>query len=215
MFEAVTAELLRMGRKHDRSESSESGESAGPVETIFRLYGNAMYHIARRILPDDGEAEDAVMDALEKICARPAYFAELSGDERRLKLTVMRTVENAALDRWRKRKRLREREILSFGSRMGSAADDPDEPEEPADGSGASAEEEFLTREEAETLMFGSISPAVKSLPQKYREILLLRYGEEYGNREIAALLGIPESTAATRLMRARNLLRKKLKEGR
>ena len=226
MFKAVTAELFRMGRERGRAdltdrpaetcESEESGESASPAETVFRLYGNAMFHTARRILSDDGEAEDAVMDALEKICARPAYFAELSGDERRLKLTVMRTVENAALDRWRRRKRRRERELLPFGgSDQGKGSGDPDEPEEFADESGSSAEEEFLTREEAERCGFGSLSRAVETLPPKYREILLLKYGEEYGNREIAALLGIPESTAATRLMRARNLLRKKLKEGR
>lgn len=226
MFEAVAEELSRKSREREKRNREEwndkrreeagpdrTTESVNPAETVFRLYGNAMFHTARRILPDDGEAEDAVMDALEKICARPDYFAKLLGDERRLKLTVMRTVENAALDRWRKRKRLREREILPSGVPFGDPGEA--EAEEPAGERESSAEEEFLTREEAETLAFGSISPAVKSLPPKYREILLLRYGEEYGNREIAAILGIPESTAASRLMRARNLLRKKLKEGR
>ena len=124
---------------------------------------------------------------------------------------MMRTVENAALDRWRRRKRQRAREILpSLPDGSGG-----EEIPEPADESADSAEEEFLTREEAESCGFGSLSRAVQTLPPKYREILLLKYGEEYGNREIAELLGIPESTAASRLMRARNLLRKKLKEGR
>ena len=123
----------------------------------------------------------------------------------------MRTVENAALDRWRSRKRRRAREILSTAQ---DGADGEEIPET-AGGSENSAEEEFLTREEAERCGFGSLGRAVETLPPKYREILLLKYGEEYGNREIAAMLGIPESTAASRLMRARNLLRKKLKEGR
>ena len=50
-------------------------------------------------------------------------------------------------------------------------------------------------------------------MPEKYRELVLLRYGEEYGNREIAVMLGIPESTAATRLARARELLKRKIRE--
>ena len=206
MFESAAAELFRKGRE-EKTATERDVESVSAAEKIFRLYGNAMFQLARRILADDGEAEDAVMDALEKICARPAYFADLCGDERRLRLTVMRTVENAALDRWRRRKRQRAREILpSLPDGSGG-----EEIPEPADESADSEEEEFLTREEAESCGFGSLSRAVQTLPPKYREILLLKYGEEYGNREIAELLGIPESTAASRLMRARNLL----KEGR
>jgi len=206
VLEAVLRRRLREPGDDEASEP-ESRASDNPAEEIFRLYGNAMFHAARRILPDDGEAEDAVMDALEKICARPDYFGGLLADERRLKLTVMRTVENAALDRWRRRKRIREREVLPS---------DTDENGSPStEGTSDSAEEDYFTREEWERCDFGSLSRAVNALPEKYREILLLRYGEEYGNGEIAAMLGIPESTAASRLMRARNMLRKKLREGR
>ena len=203
------AEFFRRNRNAAEPElgAESRAEAENPAETIFRLYGNAMFAAARRILSNDTEAEDAVMDALEKICARREYFADLCGDERRLKLTVMRTAENAALDRWRKRKRLREREVLPEAGEDGAAA----EPE----GFSDSAEEEYLTREEWEECDFGSLSRAVNALPPNYREVLLLRYGEEYGTGEIARMLGIPESTAASRLMRARNMLRKKLREGR
>ena len=207
MLEAVLRQAFG-GRRDDAGSASDdcrAGEN--PAEEIFRLYGNAMFGAARKILADDGEAEDAVMDALEKICARPDYFSALCGDERRLKLTVMRTVENAALDRWRKRKRLREREVLP--------ADTDENGNCAAEGISDSAEEDYFTREEWEDCDFGSLSRAVNALPEKYREILLLRYGEEYGSREIAAMLGIPESTAASRLMRARNMLRKNLRKGR
>ncbi len=204
MLEAVLRR--RIGDSGDE-EASEPERTENPAEEIFLLYGNAMFHAARRILPDDGDAEDAVMDALEKICARPDYFERLRGDERGLKLTVMRTVENAALDRWRRRKRIREREVLP--------ADTEDNGSPAEEGASDSAEEVFFTREEWEGCDFGSLTRAVNALPEKYREVLLLRYGEEYGTGEIAAMLGIPESTAASRLMRARNMLRKKLREGR
>ncbi len=203
MLEAVLRK--RIGDPDD--EASEPERTDNPAEEIFRRWGNAMFGIARKILTDDGEAEDAVMDALEKICAREDYFGGLRGDERRLKLTVMRTVENAALDRWRKRKRLWEREVLP--------ADAEDDGIPAVEGASDSAEEDYFTREEWEGCDFGSLTRAVNALPEKYREILLLRYGEEYGSREIAAMLGIPESTAASRLMRARNMLRKMLRERR
>ena len=203
------AGFFRRNRNGPEEGSSAEIRTAeeNPAETIFRLYGNAMFAAARRILSDDTEAEDAVMDALAKICARSEYFADLCGDERRLKLTVMRMAENAALDRWRKRKRRREREVLPEAGEDGAAAE--------PDGISESAEEEYLTREEWEGCDFGSLSRAVNALPPNYREVLLLRYGEEYGTGEIARMLGIPESTAASRLMRARNMLRKKLREGR
>ena len=204
MLEAVLRR--RIGDPGD-DEASEPERTENPAEEIFRRWGNAMFGIARKILTDDGEAEDAVMDALEKICAREDYFGGLRGDERRLKLTVMRTVENAALDRWRKRKRLREREVLP--------ADTEDNAGPLSESASESAEEDFFIREESEGCDFGSLTRAVNALPEKYREVLLLRYGEEYGTGEIAAMLGIPESTAASRLMRARNMLRKNLRKER
>ena len=208
MLEA-TEQLFR-GKRGDQAEGAAHDD---PAEEIFRRYGNAMFHIARRILPDDGEAEDAVMDALEKVCANPAYYENLRGDERGLKLVVMRIVENAALDRWRKRRKRQERETLFDGSGEETETD-PDDALSDAGSSLESAEEAYFSREELEGCGFGSVGRAVRTLPEKYREVLLLRYGEEYGNREIAAMLGIPESTVASRLMRARNMLRKKIRKG-
>lgn len=196
-------------------DSGEDKDAAGgmPVpERIFRLYGNAMFRAAYDILGDDGAAEDAVMDALEKICAKPEYFRR--PDERQVKLLVMRTTENAALDRLRKRKRRKLREILLpgfSGNRDDGEGQAPERIEPEA--AEKSAEEAYFTREELLRCDFGTLERAVGALPEKYRELVLLRYGEEYGNREIAAMLGIPESTAATRLARARELLKRKIRE--
>ena len=201
----------------DRADRTDQPDRANrdpnPAEEIFRQWGEVMFRIARKILPDDAEAEDAVMDALEKICARPAYFGALLGDERQLKLTVMRTVENAALDRWRSRKRRRDREAFRAAPDLAGDGEDPNAPDVPEpEESVGSAEEDFFAREEGPD--FGVLGRAVGQLPETYRQVLLLRYGEEYGNREIAAMLGIPESTVASRLMRAKQMLRKKLEEG-
>lgn len=51
------------------------------------------------------------------------------------------------------------------------------------------------------------------TLPEKYREILYLRYVEELPDKQIAALLGKNESTVRSRLQKAREVLREKWNE--
>lgn len=53
---------------------------------------------------------------------------------------------------------------------------------------------------------------AVMSLDEKYSTIIHLYYYEDYSIAEIGKLLAIPSATVGTRLSRARNLLRNKLK---
>lgn len=51
----------------------------------------------------------------------------------------------------------------------------------------------------------------VLKLPEKYRNVIYLYYYEEYSAVEIAKILGRKENTIYTWLMRAKELLRKKL----
>ncbi len=53
----------------------------------------------------------------------------------------------------------------------------------------------------------------VDTLPQELRQPLALSTIEELNSREIAAILGIPEGTVRTRLLRARQMLKEKLSE--
>ena len=54
----------------------------------------------------------------------------------------------------------------------------------------------------------GSLLERVQALPPKYREVIFLRYYEEYQVGEIARLLGIPAPVVSTRLKRAKDKLR-------
>ena len=54
---------------------------------------------------------------------------------------------------------------------------------------------------------------AVMGLPKKYRVPLYLYYYEGYPVKEVAALCGLKESTAQTRLQRARERLKKELSD--
>ena len=51
----------------------------------------------------------------------------------------------------------------------------------------------------------------IDALPEELRQPLALASVEELNSREIAAILGIPEGTVRTRLMRARQMLKQKL----
>lgn len=54
----------------------------------------------------------------------------------------------------------------------------------------------------------GALLAAVLSLPDKYREVILLHYYQQLRVREIASALKTPQGTVAVRLKRARDLLR-------
>ena len=51
----------------------------------------------------------------------------------------------------------------------------------------------------------------IDALPEELRQPLVLSAIDELTSREIAALMGVPEGTVRTRLMRARQILREKL----
>jgi len=68
-----------------------------------------------------------------------------------------------------------------------------------------------LAGDEREDLAF--VWDAVKSLPEKYREVIHLFYQEGYSTAEIAAILDQNESTVRSRLKRGRDKLREILKE--
>jgi RNA polymerase sigma factor (sigma-70 family) len=57
-----------------------------------------------------------------------------------------------------------------------------------------------------------SIEEAIESLPDKYREVIIYRHKDDKSYDEIADLLGIPVGTVKARIFRARELLKKKLK---
>ena len=57
-----------------------------------------------------------------------------------------------------------------------------------------------------------SIDEAIDSLPPKYREVIIYRHKDDKSYEEIADLLDIPVGTVKARIFRARELLKKKLK---
>ena len=71
--------------------------------------------------------------------------------------------------------------------------------------------EESLVAEKKEDLRF--VWEAVRSLPQKYREVIHLYYHEGYSTAQIAQILEARETTVRTNLRRGRLQLKEILKE--
>ena len=158
-----------------------SDEIPSPEE-IFLTCRNMMYRTAFDVLHNREDAEDAVADAMVKICRNPGLFRGRGPEE--WKLLVRICVKNTAIDRYRKN---RKDAALSL---------DDMEWEVPAEGI-------------PEAKDFGSLEQYVRQLSEQHRHILILRYLENMKNREIAELLGMPVTTVATQLFRAKKQLRK------
>lgn len=164
----------------------ETDEQRVTVETLFETYKNLMYNTAYSVLKNPHDAEDAVADTLVKVCRSIDKFHGES--EKAQRLLLYEYTKNTAIDRYRERKR---KTCLSLNEIL--TADDPDS--DPCD---------IVLAED-----FGNMQLPLSRLPQKYKDLLIMRYGEGLKYKEIADLLHIKETTVATRLMRAKAMLLK------
>lgn len=72
--------------------------------------------------------------------------------------------------------------------------------------SGSNVEKEFLQKEE-----MGSLKKAIDKLPQKYREVLVLRFLEEKNYEEIMDIIKRPKGTVASLIRRGRRILEEEM----
>ena len=72
-----------------------------------------------------------------------------------------------------------------------------------------SVEEEVLQREQKE-----EIRKAVLALPEKYREIIILKHYDDCSYDEMAEILNVPKGTVMSRLFNARKMLKSNLESG-
>lgn len=146
---------------------------------IYKLYANAMYNVALRIVNDEAEAEDVLQEAFLDAFSRIADFRQ----ETTFGLWLKQIVINRAINYLRKRKA----EFVPI--------DDLEIAEE-----ASSDEEEVKLRVE-------EIREAINELPDGYRVVLTLYLFEGYDHEEIAHILKITENTSRSQYMRAKRKL--------
>ena len=191
----------------DPSKIDEVGLVAGMRagdETCFEhcvdRYGPRMLCVARRLLLNEDDAQDAVQEAFLSAFRAIEQFDGRS----QVGTWLHRIVVNASLAKLRTRGKLEERSIDDL---LPQFADDGHRlvaPIEWREGTAA-----LLERSETRT----AVREAIDQLPQIYRTVLLLRDIEEVNTEAAARLLDVTCAVVKTRLHRARQALRTLLGE--
>jgi RNA polymerase sigma-70 factor (ECF subfamily) len=163
------------------------------IRAIIQRNNRRLYRVARSILRDDSEAEDAVQEAYLKAFT---HLDEFRGDAE-IGTWLCRIVMNEALGRLRRRRQTVDwntmdeigtpNEIIHLASR--STHPDPE-------------------RAAAQHQIQRLLEQAIDRLPDDFRTVLVARVVEEMSVDETATLLNIKAETVKTRLHRARRLLR-------
>jgi len=148
---------------------------------------DSAYRLARWLMRNDPDAEDAVQEASLRALR---YFRTFSGGNGRA--WFLRIVRNTCYG-WR-------------GHAFQAATDLFDE-EQHSSGRPASDPETLLLRTDDVTL----IERAMSNLPDRFRELLVLRELEGLSYRELADVMGIPMGTVMSSLSRARQAFRSAL----
>jgi RNA polymerase sigma-70 factor (ECF subfamily) len=164
------------------------------VRLIIRQHNQRLYRIARSILRDDSEAEDALQEAYARAFTNLATFR----GESRLGTWLARIVMNEALGRLRGRRPTVE---------LGVIDDNPALEAQIIPFPNANPEldpETAVAQRELRALL----ERAIDELPESFRTVLVARLIEGMSIEETAALFSILPETVKTRLHRARRLLK-------
>lgn len=166
-------------------------------ELLMRRHNQRLYRLARAVLRDETEAQDALQEAY---LAAYRSIGQFRGDAA-LSTWLSRLVLNECLGRLRRSTR-RENVIPMTGAKTDPelemsnvAAPDLDQPDRK------------VGRAQMRTL----IERKLDELPESFRVIFVLRSVQELSVEDIAQSLGLPEATVRTRHFRARSLLREAL----
>jgi RNA polymerase sigma-70 factor, ECF subfamily len=176
----------------------QAGDS-GAFETLLRDYGPRLLRLARRLLPNEEDARDALQDAMVNVYRSIANFESGSA----LLTWLHRIVVNSALMKLRTRKRHPEEDIEQYLPRF---LEDGHQrlPSTPWTKSAPESAQSVLEREELRQ----TVRTAIDKLPDAYRIVLQLRDIEELSTAETAEILGVTKNVVKIRLHRARQALR-------
>lgn len=167
-------------------------------EELVRTNGGRMLAVARRLLPNEEDARDAVQEAfLLAFRALPRFESGC-----RLSTWLHRIVVNAALMKLRSRRRHPEGSIEELLPRF-----DTDGHRTPGDVPERNLEDVKLEQNELSQV----VRRCIAQLPERYRTVLVLRDIEELSTEEACELLGLSRDAVKTRLHRARQALRSHL----
>jgi RNA polymerase sigma-70 factor (ECF subfamily) len=165
----------------------QAGERDSYAVLVDR-YGNMVFNVAYRMLGDGDSAKDL---------AQESFIAAYNGiGQFRFKAKFSTWLYSIVLNKCRDHFR-QVRDTLSTDDIAGTHPD-----------KGASPEQSTASQEDRDMLQH-----ALDSLPDEYREVLVLKHIEELDYREISAITGAGVPALKVRAHRGREMLRKALEE--
>jgi len=165
-------------------------------DQLILLYKDAVYNVVFRMVRNHQEAEDLTQDTFLKAFKSLSSFNE----EYAFSTWLFKIATNNCIDFFRKRK------LKTFSMENQIRYKDDEIQHEYADNR-KSAIEELIDGEKSEI-----IRRAIDRLPEKYRTVIQLRHREERSYEEIAQRLNLPLGTVKARIFRAREMLKRELK---
>ena len=182
--QVITAGLMEIPTSADHEEARRRAEDAA-ISALVDQYAAALYRVAYSVLRNPSDSEDAVQETFLRVLRHRHAIAEV----RDHRVWLIRIVWNIVLDRKRRAKTRPETDDVSELARV-------------LPSTGLSQEQLTAAAEH-----HAHVLACVEQLPAKEREVLLLSAFQELSSVEIAAVLGITESSVRSRLVRARNLM--------
>jgi RNA polymerase sigma-70 factor (ECF subfamily) len=164
-------------------------------EVCARAYCSRLLVVARRILRNEDDANDAVQDAFLSAFKGISQFK----GQAQLGTWLHRIVVNAALGRLRRLQRHPEGSIEDLLPHFGDGEHQSDAPV-PWQATPATIMQKRETRD--------LVQRCISQLPENYRIVLLFRDIEGLATEETAEILGTSAAVVKTRLHRARQALR-------
>jgi RNA polymerase sigma factor (sigma-70 family) len=149
------------------------------VESMYREHGSGLVHMVRLFVDDRNAAEDLVQEAFIRL-SRSAHKIE---DPRKAAAYLRSIVLNLARDENR-------RGLVSLRHRL------------PFDDSQASVEDTVVIAEDHQQIV-----DALRELPRRQRDCLILRYYDELGIDDIAETLDISRNSVKSHLTRGMRAL--------
>lgn len=163
---------------------------ADRFERIVLPHLDDAYTLARYLLRDQHDAQDAVQDAVLRALR---YFETYrDGDARSWLLAIVR---NCCLTRYRRARA--ERDVVPLVEELDVAHD------------GRPTDARAIEQSER-----AAIERALAELPSEFREVIVLREVQQLSYREISDVVGVPIGTVMSRLARGRKRLASRLGVG-
>jgi RNA polymerase sigma-W factor len=166
-------------------------------DELMQRYHQSVYNLVYRMIESPQEAEDIVQETFIKAFNALASFNE----EYAFSTWLFKIATNHCIDTLRKRK------LRTFSLDTPIQTKDGAVSRDYADES-YSPERSTISNEHTSMIL-----DAVEDLPEKYRVVINMRHHEDRSYEEISEILDIPIGTVKARIFRARELLKKILKD--